>query len=171
MEHQQVRAPHPAYIEDVLSIIVKTLDFDTLFHSLRQCPRPAPKVVQKEVKNRIYDAVSMFIPEDKTDRFFKILHELRGAVVGSVARRLFVHIPGETSTENKPADLNIVLPRVPSSKLALLEDFLWEMDFHRPYGFVGALRFRHHAKSCRLYERLHEGKVCGFVFSSVNGAY
>lgn len=105
---------HPIYHEDLLPIIAQSLDWPSLI-GWYALDTKASSLVLPEIRRRIFELISTFIPSDSVDEFFNILKESDGLICGSAVRHILLPFvshpdgPSRTKATPFPRNLNIVV--------------------------------------------------------------
>ncbi|KAF6749400.1 hypothetical protein DFP72DRAFT_852547 [Ephemerocybe angulata] len=93
-----------------LAIMVPYVDWRSL-HILRLFRLASPVAIRREVKRRIYEVLSKFLPNlGDLDKFFDFLFKTRSVIVGSVVRKILLLNSCNDSALDVPYDLNIISP-------------------------------------------------------------
>ncbi|KAF6747084.1 hypothetical protein DFP72DRAFT_854771 [Ephemerocybe angulata] len=95
----------PIYQGDLLMNMVPHFHWLNLI-MLLNFPSPGPEIAEKEIRLRIFDALTPFIPKADIPEFFDVLDMCDGAVIGSVMRQILL---SGSSANISPFDLNVIL--------------------------------------------------------------
>ncbi|KAF6751172.1 hypothetical protein DFP72DRAFT_851108 [Ephemerocybe angulata] len=101
----------PAWgLDDLVEVMVPYTDWRTL-HILRLFHLASPIAIRSEVKRRIYEVLSEFLPNRRDlDKFFDFLSKSRSVIIGSVVRKILLLNSRNDSALDVPYDLNIISP-------------------------------------------------------------